>query len=59
MGNNKRLINTKLSEISKLQETNQGELRGSIVELQKEVDQLLEEEDTRWKQRTKQKRLNA
>ncbi|KAF5463180.1 hypothetical protein F2P56_019116 [Juglans regia] len=48
-------IITKLNDISKLQNLNTGEHTGCINQKQNEVDGLLEEENIKWKQRTKQR----
>lgn len=56
-GNSKRIISTKHSQISKLQESNHGERGNNIKALQKEVDLLLEKEDIKRKQKPKQRWL--
>ncbi|XP_042983236.1 uncharacterized protein LOC122312642 [Carya illinoinensis] len=55
--NNKELVLEHLQVISRLQEENMGQSGAVIKEKQKAVDQLLAEDDLRWKQRAKQRWL--
>ncbi|XP_042980066.1 uncharacterized protein LOC122310250 [Carya illinoinensis] len=53
------LIKEKLSILSSLKETNEGHLYTEISVLQKEVDSLLEAENSKWQQRAKQNWLRG
>lgn len=49
-----KLLKSKPELLNHLKEINEGQLREEIKSLQKEVDYLLEVENTKWKQRAKQ-----
>lgn len=53
--NSKREIKTKLAQISNLQHLNKRDMNDIIKIMQREIDKLLEEENTKWNQRAKQR----
>lgn len=53
-GNQKGIISSKLNQIQKLHQSDQGDLTSSIKQLQKEADL----DNLKWKQRTKHRQLN-
>lgn len=54
-GNSKKLINSKLHQVSNLPKSNKVDQVNNIKVLQTEVDKLLEDKDINWKQTAKQK----
>ncbi|XP_042974748.1 uncharacterized protein LOC122306386 [Carya illinoinensis] len=54
----KHTLNEQLSHLSKLQKKNKYHLNEVIKKVQKSINSLLEEDNLRWKQRTKQRWLN-
>ncbi|KAG6683712.1 hypothetical protein I3842_12G027600 [Carya illinoinensis] len=53
-GSKKRIVQQKRSILQEALEANKGELNEEIKRLQGEIDDLLEEEEVRWRQRSKQ-----
>lgn len=56
-GNTKRSINIKLAQLSKLQESHEGEKGDRFRTLSNKVEGLLEEDNLKWKQRARQRWL--
>ncbi|XP_042969022.1 uncharacterized protein LOC122301695 [Carya illinoinensis] len=53
----KRLLDQKRERLRRLQDSNTGQFSCLIKIIQKEIDELLEEEELKWRQRTKQRWL--
>ncbi|XP_041000807.1 uncharacterized protein LOC121246650 [Juglans microcarpa x Juglans regia] len=53
-GEKKRILNAKRGMLQEFQRINKGDFNDAINHLQEEVDTLMEEEETKWRQRSKQ-----
>lgn len=54
LGKHRKEVQEKLNRLSKLQDLNSGDQSVAMQQMQKEIDNLLKEDNVRWKQRAKQ-----
>jgi hypothetical protein len=53
-GDTEERLKSKNNELAKLQQAESSSNQGAVKKLQDEIDEILEQEDVRWKQRSKQ-----